>query len=112
MEENRPEELQAEEEKEAGLSEGADDKAAWKNKARPAIYAMAGFYLVYLSYSMFKEISKTSGTEQMTMVIFSILFAVIGAGGILFGLLAGYKNSKRNKKFLTEIHDESIISTY
>ena len=49
MEENRPEELQAEEEKEAGLSEGADDKAAWKNKARPAIYAMAGFFLVYLS---------------------------------------------------------------
>ena len=95
MEENRPEELQAEEEKEAGLSEGADDKAAWKNKARPAIYAMAGFYLVYLSYSMFKEISKTSGTEQMTMVIFSILFAVIGAGEILFGLLAGYKNSKK-----------------
>lgn len=95
MEENRPEELQAEEEKEAGLSEGADDKAAWKNKARPAIYAMAGFYLVYLSYSMFKETSKTSGTEQMTMVIFSILFAVIGAGGILFGLLAGYKNSKK-----------------
>ena len=97
MEENRPEELQAEEEKEAGLSEGADDKAAWKNKARPTIYAMAGFYLVYLSYSMFKEISKTSGTEQMTMVIFSILFAVIGAGGILFGLLAGYKNGELKK---------------
>ena len=95
MEENRPEELQPEEEKEAGLSEEAEDKAAWKNKARPAIYSMAGFYLVYLSYNMFKEISKTSGGEQMTAVIFSILFAVVGVGGILFGLLAGYKNSKK-----------------
>ena len=65
------------------------------DKARPAIYGMAGFYLAYLSYSMFKEISNTSGTEQMIMVIFSILFAVIGVGGILFGLLAGYKNSKK-----------------
>lgn len=95
MEVNRPEELQPEEEKEAGLPEEAEDKAAWKNKARPAIYAMAGFYLVYLSYNMFKEISKTSGGEQMTAVIFSILFAVVGVGGILFGLLAGYKNSKK-----------------
>ena len=95
MEEHRPEELPPEEEKEAGLSEEAEDKAAWKNKARPAIYAMAGFYLVYLSYNMFKEISKTSGGEQMTAVIFSILFAVVGVGGILFGLLAGYKNSKK-----------------
>ena len=48
MEENRPEELQAEEEKEAGLSEGADDKAAWKNKARPTIYAMAGLSLIHI----------------------------------------------------------------
>lgn len=98
MEENRQEELE-QEEKEAEVSEEIEDKAAWKNKARPAIYGMAGFYLAYLSYSMFKEISNTSGTEQMIMVIFSILFAVIGVGGILFGLLAGYKNSKKKDKF-------------
>ena len=71
MEENRQEELE-QEEKEAEVSEEIEDKAAWKNKARPAIYGMAGFYLAYLSYSMFKEISNTSGTEQMIMVIFSI----------------------------------------
>lgn len=35
MEENRQEELE-QEEKEAEVSEEIEDKAAWKNKARPA----------------------------------------------------------------------------
>lgn len=36
--------------------------------------------------------------ENRPEEFFSILFAVIGAGGILFGLLAGYKNSKKKVK--------------
>ena len=50
----------------------------WKNKARPAIYTMAGFYLAYLSWQMFHEISRTTGSEQTIMIVSSILFAVIG----------------------------------
>ena len=92
MEENRPEELQAEEEKEAGLSEGADDKAAWKNKARPAIYAMAGFY--------------DNG------YFLHLVCSHRGRGNSLWSAGRIQKFKKEIKKFLTEIHDESIISTY
>ena len=88
MEEQKQQETGQEE------SRRREENAERKNKARPAIYSMAGIYLVYLSYKMFKEISVTSGSEQFTMIVFSILFALIGAGGILFGLLSGYKNSK------------------
>lgn len=93
--------MEEQKQKETEQEEGKKPEAntEWKNKARPAIYSMAGIYLAYLSYKMFKEISVTSGGEQITMIVFSILFAVIGAGGILFGLLSGYKNSKeKNNK--------------
>lgn len=72
----------------------AGENAPWKNRARPAIYAMGGVYLVYLAYSMFKKISVTSANEQMLMIIFTIIFAVIGLAMILFGLVEGYKYSK------------------
>ena len=97
MEEQQKEELEetvrTEEDEMMEPEEQPTDNSAWKNKARPAIYAMAGFYLAYLSYQMFKQISVTSGSEQTIMIVFSILFAVIGVGGILFGLMAGYKLS-------------------
>lgn len=96
MEEQRKEEIEELEKQEETEEEQADN-SAWKNKARPAIYTMAGFYLAYLSYQMFKQISVTSGSEQTMMIVFSILFAVIGVGGILFGLMAGYKNTKDRK---------------
>lgn len=67
----------------------------WRNRARPAIYSLAGVYLAGLAYSMFKQISVTSGSEQMLTITFTILFAVLGLGLILFGLMAGYKNSKK-----------------
>ena len=106
MEEQRKEEIEELEKQEETVQEEAGviepeeeqaDNSAWKNKARPAIYTMAAFYLAYLSYQMFKQISVTSGSEQTMMIVFSILFAVIGVGGILFGLMAGYKNTKDRK---------------
>ena len=90
MEEKRPEENRTDEVK-------PETNEAWKNKARPTIYALAGVYLVYLSHAMFKQISTTSGSEQMLMIVCSILFAVIGLGGILFGLVSGYKNTKKER---------------
>lgn len=70
----------------------------WKNKARPAIYTMAGFYLAYLSWQMFHEISRTTGSEQTIMIVSSILFAVIGLGGILFGLTAGWRAARDQRR--------------
>lgn len=67
----------------------------WRNKVRSAIYPMAGVYLAYLAYCMFKQISVTSGSEQMLMIIFTILFSILGLALILFGLRVGYKHSKK-----------------
>lgn len=71
------------------------ENTGWRNRARPAIYSLAGVYLAGLAYNMFKQISVTSGSEQMIMITFTILFAVLGLGLVLFGLIAGYKNSKK-----------------
>ena len=69
----------------------------WKRNARHVIYAMAGFYLLTLAYNMFKAISTTTGTEQILMIIFTILFTIIGLCMIVFGLSAGFKNSKKHR---------------
>lgn len=81
------------------------ENIAWKNRARPAIYAMAGVYVAYLAYCMFKQISVTSGSEQMLMIIFTIVFAILGLGLLLFGLTEGHKNAKEMRK---DYHLEAI----
>jgi hypothetical protein len=71
-----------------------EEKDGWKNNARVAIYAMAGVYLLSLSYHMFKAISSTNGNEQLLMIVFTILFTIIGLGMVFFGIISGYKNRK------------------
>lgn len=78
----------------------------WKNNARNMIYAMAGFYLLTLAYNMFKAISTTSDMEQSFMIVFTILFTIIGIGLIVFGLSGNYRRSRRRKnEELEEIED-------
>lgn len=67
----------------------------WKERAKLVIYSMMGVYLLYLSYCMFQKISLTSGGEQRLIIVFTILFAVIGFTLILFGLTESYKRKKR-----------------
>ena len=101
MEENKQEELQ---------DDQRDENATWRNRARMAIYPMAGIYVIYQAYNTFREISVTSGNEQMLMIIFTILFAVLGLALIVFGLVGGYRNSvkMRQKKQQEEIKDSKI----
>ena len=53
------------------------------NRKRSVFYGLAGVYLLYLSYELFGNLSEMSGTEHTFCVLFTILFAVGGAG-ILF----------------------------
>lgn len=64
----------------------------WKKNARLAIYAMAGFYL------MFRAISTSHGNEQLVMIVATILFLIVGVGLIGFGLIAGYRNIKADHR--------------
>lgn len=72
-------------------------KEAWKDKGRMAIYSLAGVYLLYLAYEMFRAISSSAGSEKVIMIVFSVLFAVIGAGAILWSGWNAYKMFKKGK---------------
>ena len=78
------------------------DKA--REKGRLAIYGMAGLYILYMAYSIFKGLSDSAGSEQLVLFVAMIAFAIIGVGLIVFSLVRGYKISKadydreKNKK--------------
>lgn len=56
------------------------------DKARAAIYMMAGGYLLYMAYQVFGLRMDNGGNEYMLMLIFSIVFLVFGLGLIAFGI--------------------------
>ena len=61
-----------------------------RDKARVAVYAMGGFYLLYLAWQMYGELS-TAGSEKPLMIGFMIFFTIIGAGLAGWGLNSGWK---------------------
>lgn len=69
--------------------------------ARMAIYALAGVYLLYMAWNMFKGL-ETAGEEKTVMMIFIALFGIIGlalvAGGIYASFAAAKKQAEENKK--------------
>ncbi len=70
-------------------------------RARMAIYALAGVYLLYMAWNMFKGL-ETAGEEKTVMMIFIALFGIIGAalvlGGIYTSFAAAKKQADENKK--------------
>ena len=68
------------------------DKA--REKGRLAIYGMAGLYILYMAYSIFKGLSDSAGSEQLVLFVAMIAFAVIGVVLIVFSVVRGYKISK------------------
>lgn len=67
----------------------------WRQNARLAIYVMAGFYLLTMAANMFKAIPTSTGANRIIMIVFSILFVIIGIGMMAFGLTATYRNAKK-----------------
>lgn len=55
-------------------------------KARAAVYAMAGGYLLYMAYQVFGSRMDHGGNEYTLMLIFSILFLIFGIGLIGFSI--------------------------
>ena len=50
-----------------------------RDKARVAVYALGGVYLLYLAWQLFSELP-TAGSEKPLMIVFTIFFAIVGAG--------------------------------
>lgn len=64
-----------------------------REKARMAIYSLAGIYLFTLAYQMIKEV-QTAGTERTALIIFTGVFILAGAALIGMGIRHTYKISK------------------
>lgn len=67
-----------------------------RTKGRAAIYSMAGVYLLYLAYSMYKEMQINPADNGMFIMAAMVAFVVIGAGMIIFGI-----------KMMNDIHHSS-----
>lgn len=78
------------------LQDDQQNNENWKRNARTVIYSLAGVYLLSLAYNMFGVISSTKGSEQIVMIVFTILFTVIGLGMVIFGIAAGYRHLKKS----------------
>ncbi len=64
-----------------------------RDNARMAVYALGGAYLIYLAWELFSGLD-TAGSEKPLMLVFGILFAVIGAAAVAGGLYSGWKRMK------------------
>lgn len=77
-----------------------------RNNGRLAIYGMAGFYLLYMAYNIFKGLGTSSGNEKILMIVFMILFVIIGGGMIAFSLVQMYKIRKADMERAQYEEDE------
>lgn len=81
-----------------------------RTKGRMAIYAMAGFYLLYMAYSMFKSLPTSTDTERILMIVFMVVFVLAGGGMIIMGLVTSYKLSKETAEAMRRIEEEKKAS--
>lgn len=70
---------------------------AWKDKARPAIYLLAGLYILYMAYKLFVMMNTSSGGEKILMIAFAVLFLGLGMGLSGFAIGRIMKSNKKNK---------------
>lgn len=64
-----------------------------RDKARMAVYALAGVYLLYLVWEIYKGLP-TAGTEKPLMIVFMVLFAVVGIAAVGNGVYSVWKQAK------------------
>lgn len=56
------------------------------DKARAAVYALAGAYMLYMAYQVFSVRMDNGGSDLTLMLIFSIIFLLFGIGFIGFAI--------------------------
>ena len=75
-----------------------------RDKARIAVYALAGVYLLYLVWKIWEGLP-TAGSEKPLMLIFGVLFALIGVVAVGFGVYSGWKQAKETAEALKQSSD-------
>lgn len=89
------------------MSNNGQGNERWRQNARLAIYVMAGFYLLTMAVNMFKVIPTSTGTNRIIMIVFSVLFVIIGIAMMGFGLTATYRNAKKIQDEWKEAEEQS-----
>lgn len=68
-----------------------------RESVRIAFYSLAGAYLIYLAYNIYKQLS-TAGSERIWMIVFIVFFVLVGLALIGMGVHYGWKSSKEAEK--------------
>lgn len=68
-----------------------------REKGRAAIYTMAGFYLLILAYQMFGGRMDNGGSDYAMMLVFSVIFVIVGIGMIGFSAVILKKSTKKTE---------------
>lgn len=74
----------------------------WREKARAAIYEIAGVFLLMEAWNLFRNRAQSIGGEYMLVLFFCLVFLVCGAGLIGFGLYIIYGKFKASATKETE----------
>lgn len=69
-----------------------------RNKARAAVYVMAGGYLLYLAYKLFTSRAGAEESDSVVMLIFAIFFVVVGAATFGFAFYMSKKGVSHDKE--------------
>lgn len=72
---------------------GKEQKMKREN-GRIIFYSLAGVYLVYLAYNMIRDLGQVEGVEKIIMIIAAVVFAVFGAGLVIWGVRKGMEQMK------------------
>lgn len=85
-----------------------------RDRARIAVYALAGFYLIYMAINMYQNLDGMK-ENRFLFIIFIILFTVIGMIMMGAGLWSAYTAAKErrdellNQKTMTETEPEESL---
>ena len=78
-----------------------------RKRVRSVIYMLAGVYLIYLAYEIFKENTKSEGEGAVLYLIGAGAFLVIGLGLMGFGLFIMYQVHKEIEQATRELEEAS-----
>lgn len=76
-----------------------------KSKGQAAFYAIAGGYLLYLAYQLFEGRTDNAGVNDVTALLFSILFAVAGIAILIYTAIMYQKILKEESHRPTEAEE-------
>lgn len=77
-----------------------------ENKGKAFFYVIAGGYLLYLAYKLFGVRMDNGGKDYALMMIFSVLFAIVGVAILVYTGIMYVKMIKKDQEDPIEQNQE------